>query len=217
MNIEDAVAKAFRALCTEAVPEGRSRIVDAVMANEDQRNVVFALTSIGVVDFTEAMKKMGADNWDAKPKEEQEEIIKRLAPTLANKEVLKNALDLIWLGACIGLGLENRRVDEAEEMIGQILQETEYGMGNCALCFKREHLKKWGPNGEPICAPCASKHPEGILNTINKKLRDKFGKNAPQAVSAGIIEGKYSDMKDMTDEQIRSMINHREKDITKYN
>lgn len=216
--LDNALAKGFDILASDEGTEAKQMFVKQLLGNEHYREILLALTGVAMGELGAALKANGLEedpaDWDTKTKEEKMEFVRQLAPKVATPENMEHALDLVWLGMNIGLSIDihDSKEKQAERMIREVMDATRYGKGNCTFCFKRAYLMKWGPSGEPICANCAEKHPEGILSTINKMLQEKFGDDAPIAIAGGV--SKAGDVNSKIQEAIR---NARETDISKFN
>lgn len=217
-ELKEAIQKGFNILTTGAAENAKNEFIDELLKDEDYKAILFAMTGVAAGELSDSLSKLGID-FDKSTDIEKRNLVENLAKEHANKKNLKTALDLVWLGLSIGMAVKTEsigNISQVHSMISEIMRETDHGVGTCFLCNKRKYLKKWGPNEEPICSVCAEQHQEGVLDIINKKLRKKFGPNAPQAVAAGVVSKDKEE--DSVESQIReAMRNMKEKDISKFN
>ena len=145
-DIEHALAKGFHILSSEMFTESRDKIMTELLKHEDYREIIFALTGIAAGELSEAIQHLGLKTedtvWDGMTDEDRKAFVKKISDRVSGEDTLKHALDLVWLGVCIGKALEknksrNAPPPEIEEMISQIMKDSDFGVGECFLCRKR--------------------------------------------------------------------------------
>lgn len=225
LNLEQAVRIGFGALATEGYgnvgeADAKNKVFDVILNNEMYKKIVVAMVAAGVSELSATIEatipKEQLEDWENADHSKKAAMVEKISAA-STRESLSQALDLIWLGIVIGSGInaammQDPHVKDTVKMIDGIMEESKAGPGNCGLCYlPAQQRMKWGPNGEPICPKCSEKHPEGVTNFVNARLKAKFGDNAPIAVKAETHVGTDDSNSDSFS------IFKPKKDITKFN